>query len=241
MPVSGRVVVVSLLGLLAAAHASADIVYLTSGRTVSVKSVRAEGTQAVLELRAGGEVVCDASLIERVAPDEVPYPEAPPAGGDVETVRAAAPASPIDRLIGPLAERHRVAPDLVRAVIAVESGSIATARSPKGAMGLMQLMPATARQYAVGDPYDPVENLNAGIRHLSGLLDRYDLRLALAAYNAGEGAIQRYGGMPPYRETRSYVARVLRRTAPSTIAARGRPAVPAASAAARRAAATPRL
>lgn len=237
MPVSWRVAVVSLIGLLAAARASADIVYLTSGRTVSVKSVRAEGTRAVLELRAGGEVVCDARLIERVAPDEVPYPEEPAAGG-VEAMPAAAPTSPIDGLIGPIAERHRVAPDLVRAVIAVESGSLPTARSPKGAMGLMQLMPATARHYLVGDPYDPAENLDAGIRHLSGLLDRYDLRLALAAYNAGEGAIRRYGGMPPYRETRNYVARVLRRTTPSTIAARGRPVAPAA---ARRAGATPRL
>jgi soluble lytic murein transglycosylase-like protein len=147
----------------------------------------------------------------------------------------------VDGLIGSLAERHRVAPDLVRAVISVESGNLPTARSRKGAMGLMQLMPATARRYSVGDPYDPAENLDAGIRHLSSLLDRYDLRLALAAYNAGEGAIERYGGMPPYRETRDYVARVLRRTAASPIAARGRPVGPVAARPPRRAGATPRL
>jgi len=220
MPVLGRLGSVFLLGLLAVAPASADLVYLTSGRTLSVKAVRAEGTQVVLMLRAGGEVVCDARLIDRVAPDEVPYPEEPP----VAALTVGAPQGPgPEQLIGPLAARHRVAPDLVRAVIAVESAFVPTARSPKGAMGLMQLMPSTARHYAVGDPFDPVENLEAGIRHLSSLLDRYDLRLALAAYNAGEGAVQRYGGMPPYRETRDYVARVLRRTGASTIAARGRP------------------
>ena len=208
------------LGLLAVVPVSADLVYLTSGRALSVKAVRVEGTEAVLVLRAGGEVVCDRRLIDRVAPDEVPYPEEPPVAEPVP-----APAAPgIELLVGSLAERHRVAPDLVRAVIAVESANVATARSPRGAMGLMQLMPATARRYAVGDPYDPAENLDAGIRHLSSLLDRYDVRLALAAYNAGEGAVQRYGGMPPYRETRDYVSRVLRRTAAATIAARGRPA-----------------
>lgn len=253
MAVPGRVAVVSLLGLLAAAPVSADIVSLTSGRTLSVKSVRTEGSQAILALRGGGEVVCDARLIASVAPDEVPYPEEPPASaggepvaegmavGEAGSPRLEARPTPLEGLIAPLAARHRVAPDLVRAVISVESGSLPTARSRKGAMGLMQLMPATARQYAVTDPYDPAENLDAGIRHLSNLLDRYDLRLALAAYNAGEAAVQRYGGMPPYRETRNYVARVLRRTAPSTIAAHGRPAAPAASRAARRAGAAPRL
>jgi hypothetical protein len=238
MPVLWRVGGVSLLGLLAAAPASADLVYLTSGRTLSVKAVRAEGTQAVLLLRGGGEVVCDARLIVRVAPDEVPYPEEPAAA---EATGATPEVQGFEDLIGPLAARHRVATDLVQAVIAVESANDPAARSPKGAMGLMQLMPSTARRYAVGDPYDPVENLEAGIRHLSSLLDRYDLRLALAAYNAGEGAIQRYGGMPPYRETRNYVARVLRRTTASTIAARGRPAVAVAARTARRAGTVPLL
>jgi hypothetical protein len=242
MPVLGRVGGVFLLGLLAAGPAFADLVYLTSGRTLSVKAVRAEGAQAVLVLRAGGEVACDASLIDRVVPDEVPYPEEPPAGAAESGPAAAVVSAPsVETLIGPLAERHRVAADLVRAVISVESGNLPTARSPKGAMGLMQLMPSTARHYAVEDPYNPVENLDAGIRHLSSLLDRYGLRLALAAYNAGEGAVQRYGGMPPYRETRDYVARVLRRTTASTIAARGRPPVTVAARTSRRAGAPPRL
>jgi Transglycosylase SLT domain len=242
MPVLGRVGGVFLLGLLAAAPATAEIVYLTSGRTLSVKAVRTDGAQVVLALRAGGEVVCDARLIDRVVPDEVPYPAGPPvADVGAESAAEDGPLPAIDTLIGPLAARHRVAPDLVRAVIAVESGNLPTARSPKGAMGLMQLMPSTARQYAVGDPYNPAQNLEAGIRHLSSLLDRYDLRLALAAYNAGEAAVQRYGGVPPYRETRDYVARVLRRTTASTIAARGRPQATAAARPGWRAGATPRL
>ena len=76
-------------------------------------------------------------------------------------------------------------------------------------MGLMQLMPGTARQYAVADPYEPRSNLEAGIRYLRELLDRFDLPLALAAYNAGEAAVRRFGGIPPYPETRHYVERVM--------------------------------
>ena len=78
----------------------------------------------------------------------------------------------------------------------------------------MQLMPATARQYALRDPYDPQTNIEAGVRHLKDLLDRFDVGLALAAYNAGEAAVRRYGGVPPFAETRNYVARILRRVGP---------------------------
>ena len=187
--------------------ARADLVYLSSGRTLSVRAVRLDGDQAVLVLRGGGEVVCASRLIERVAPDEVPYPE-PPAPADL---RSGPAVSPFDDLIVALAARHRVDEELVRAVVEVESAYVPTARSRRGAMGLMQLMPSTARRYAVDDPFDPGENLEAGIRHLRSLLDRYEVRLALAAYNAGEGAVQRFGGMPPYPETRGYVARVLAR------------------------------
>jgi soluble lytic murein transglycosylase-like protein len=94
----------------------------------------------------------------------------------------------------------------------VESNYESRAVSPKGAMGLMQLMPATARQYALVDPFDPAQNLDAGLRHLRGLLDRYGKgreSLALAAYNAGEGAVTRYRGIPPFRETQDYVRRIL--------------------------------
>ena len=103
--------------------------------------------------------------------------------------------------------------DLVRAVVQVESGFNPFARSPKGAMGLMQLMPATARQFGVNNPYNPAENVRAGVAYFRQLLDRYENneRLALAAYNAGPGAVDRYGqSVPPYRETQDYVARIKR-------------------------------
>jgi soluble lytic murein transglycosylase-like protein len=103
-----------------------------------------------------------------------------------------------------------VSPQLVKAVIRVESGYQERARSRKGAMGLMQLMPDTARQYAVANPYEPTSNIEAGIKYLKSLLDRYELKLALAAYNAGEAAVKRFGGVPPYPETQKYVADILR-------------------------------
>ena len=120
------------------------------------------------------------------------------------------PSSRHDGYIRRLGEELGISPDLIKAVAMVESGLNPRARSPKGALGLMQLMPATARQYGVADPYDPWENLRGGAAHLSDLLDRYDgdLSLTLAAYNAGSGAVKRYRGVPPYRETRDYVRKV---------------------------------
>ncbi|HWN41333.1 MAG TPA: lytic transglycosylase domain-containing protein [Thermoanaerobaculia bacterium] len=102
-------------------------------------------------------------------------------------------------------------PKLVRAMIQVESGYNHRARSHKGAMGLMQLMPGTASQLRVSDPYDPDENVRGGTQYLRHLVDRFSgrLDLAVAAYNAGPGAVERYNGIPPYRETRDYVKRVL--------------------------------
>jgi hypothetical protein len=190
------------------AEARADLVVLRSGRTLSVRSHRVEGDRLVLALRGGGEVVCDASLVARVDPDAVPWDEGEGASPP-EAAPGAGVEEPLDALIQPLARHHGVDPRLVHAVVAVESAYRPTARSSRGAMGLMQLMPAVASRYGVGDPYEPRANLEAGIRHLRALLDRYDLRTALAAYNAGEGAVQRYGGIPPYPETRAYVARIL--------------------------------
>jgi soluble lytic murein transglycosylase len=117
-----------------------------------------------------------------------------------------------DSLIRTASGRHSVDADLVRAVIKAESDFNAGARSRKGAMGLMQLMPDTARLHNVIDAYNPEENVEAGVRHLRMLLDRYrgDLELSLAAYNAGSGAVEKHRGIPPFAETREYVRRVLR-------------------------------
>ncbi len=119
----------------------------------------------------------------------------------------------IDRHISRLAARHGLDPLLVRAVVEAESSYDPRALSPKGAKGLMQLIPPTAESLGVLDPFDMEENIDAGVRYLKHMLKRYrgSLRLALAAYNAGPEAVKKYGGVPPFPETRSYVRRVLSR------------------------------
>ncbi len=121
------------------------------------------------------------------------------------------PKADIQIAIDRHSEAQSLDPMLVRALIQVESGYNHRARSYKGAMGLMQLMPATASLYSVDDPYDPDDNVRGGTRYLRFLVDKFPgrLDLAVAAYNAGPGAVQRYGGVPPYQETKDYVRRVL--------------------------------
>ena len=120
-------------------------------------------------------------------------------------------ANSYEGLIRSASSRHNVDADLIRAVIKVESDFDSTARSQKGATGLMQLMPETARLHNVGDIYDPSANIEGGVRHLKLLLGKYqgDLELSLAAYNAGIKAVEKHGGIPPFAETRDYVRRVL--------------------------------
>lgn len=118
--------------------------------------------------------------------------------------------SAYDALIEETARRHGVPPALVKAVVKAESNFQRHAVSSKGAQGLMQLMPATAAELGVQDAFDPAENIGAGTRYLRAMIDRFgDWELALAAYNAGPGTVDEYGGVPPYRETRQYVERVL--------------------------------
>jgi soluble lytic murein transglycosylase-like protein len=142
---------------------------------------------------------------------------------NVESTGAAAPAagqtgpisqgrpSAYDGLIRRTAQRNELDPALLSAVVRQESGFDPGARSSAGAMGLMQLMPDTAKSLGVSDPYNAAQNLEGGARMLRGLIDRYGgrLDLALAAYNAGSGAVDKYGGIPPYAETRNYVHAIL--------------------------------
>jgi soluble lytic murein transglycosylase-like protein len=116
----------------------------------------------------------------------------------------------IDAAIDMAAARHNVDPNLVRAVVKVESNFNPNAVSRKGAMGLMQLMPSTARQLKVRNPFDPEQNVDAGVRHLKQLLENYggDVKLTLAAYNAGSGAVARSAGIPRFAETQNYVRRI---------------------------------
>jgi soluble lytic murein transglycosylase-like protein len=121
--------------------------------------------------------------------------------------------SQYDNLISLIARGQGVSPTLIKSVIEVESGYDANARSSKGAMGLMQLMPGTAQDLGVSDPWNPTENITAGTKYLSWLIKKYNgnLMKALAAYNAGPNAVDYYGGIPPYQETTDYVRSVLAR------------------------------
>lgn len=120
------------------------------------------------------------------------------------------PPDRLERLVREAAERNRLDPALVRAVVGAESGGNPAAVSSKGAQGLMQLIPTTAERFGVDNPFDPAQNVEGGSRYLRSLLDRYngDLSMSLAAYNAGETAVERSGGVPNYRETRAYVRKV---------------------------------
>jgi membrane-bound lytic murein transglycosylase B len=199
--------------------ASAEIVFMTSGGTLSVKSHATEGDTITLQLRTGGQVTCDKTLIEKIVPDEVPHPDPVTEAPKVETAVEPAVQSrsaqlrdtAYSNLITAAAQAHGVDPLLVQALIQVESNYQPRARSSRGAMGLMQLMPAVAREYKVRNAYDPAANIDAGVRKLKTLIESMegDLSLALAAYNAGTGAVAKFKGIPPYRETQNYVSRIL--------------------------------
>lgn len=202
-----------------AAPASAELLFFSDTQSMSIASHRFEGDHIIVTLRGGGEMTFDRDMVRRIGPDEVPYPEPESLEAIDQANDAYVPelaTTSFDQIIENASLLHDVPARLVKAVIQVESGFKSRARSPKGAMGLMQLMPQTARQYQAGrNPYDPTKNIQAGTRYLRKLLNEFELPLALAAYNAGEGAVRRFGAVPPYAETQSYVKQILALVGPS--------------------------
>src|SRR5579864_2388197 len=179
-------------------------VMIASGAVSAAPSVNSAATVTLI-VRADartGRLVRSVAKTPRAVPKKAsPQIELPP-GVDS--------APPLQNLVDRIAERHDVDRDLVHSVILVESNYNPLAVSSKGALGLMQLIPSTARRFGVSNSFDPGANVDGGVRYLKYLLDRYngDRRLVLAAYNAGETAVQHYGGVPPFAETRAYVNRV---------------------------------
>ncbi len=203
---------------LAPAAAGAELVVLSGGHVLKVDGYRLDGDRAVLALPGGGTLTLPLLRVERVVDDEIavqsePLPAAPPAAFEFGFhPDQPVPGTPFGALIFETAARHLVNPALVAAMVAAESAFDPVAVSPKGASGLLQLMPATADRFGVERDalFDPVQNLDAGVRYLKWLHDRFagDLALVLAGYNAGEATVERYDGVPPFRETRDYIRRI---------------------------------
>lgn len=207
---------VACTGLVALAiPAQGELVVFTDGHFLHAEGFEVVGDRARISLDHGGLLTVSLRRVDRVIEDEVeeaePAPE-PAAFGLRFADSHSVPDVPYGELIHEAARRHGMNPDLVAAVARAESAFRPDAVSAKGAQGLMQLMPATAEWLGVEARWvrDPRLNLDAGARYLRLLADKFqdDLALVLAAYNAGEGTVARYGGVPPYRETRNYLQRI---------------------------------
>jgi soluble lytic murein transglycosylase-like protein len=190
---------------------NAEVIFFANGRSMAVKDYRIDGDVITVTFREGGEARFDTSRVTRIAPDE--FPEAieavttDAAIAQVDTMSLA--ARPFAELIESVSVRHGIDPSLVHAVVEAESNYEPRAKSRVGARGLMQVMPATALDFGIRNLYDPQSNLEAGVQYLKFLLTRFNLTQAIAAYNAGPAAVKKYGGIPPFPETRNYVRKVL--------------------------------
>lgn len=208
-------VAAALCAVLSASPVAAELVVLADGGVLHVTAYAAVGERMRLELASGGRLELPILRVARVVDDEV-VPDPEPLGAPVLEVgfeeSQPVPTTPFGELIFEAARSHELNPQLVAAVIRAESAFDPRAVSVKGARGLMQLMPATALRFGLREEeiHDPRRNLETGTRYLAELATRYqrELPLVLAAYNAGEGTVARYGGVPPYRETRDYIRRV---------------------------------
>ncbi len=206
-----------------AASADAALVVFPDGRHLKVTSFQVEpdGESIALGLPGGGLLTIALDGVDRILEDEVdwlspPPPPEPEVSSPRRSVRAPGiplpEGTPFAREITDAAREFGLDPTLVAAVIRAESNFVSSAVSRKGARGLMQLMPATARHLGVARPFHPRENIRGGTAYLASLAKRYgetEVDLILAAYNAGEGSVEKYGGVPPYRETQGYVRKVV--------------------------------
>ena len=228
MKLSSTIVIAALLAAGQASALAAEVAVLRNG--FSIRCERREQIGDMVRLyTASGYIDVPASEIASFEQDETPVVQAPVAPAPAYSNQTAAKASQpvtmttpavssstapinIDQLVRDASDRNRLDPDFVNSVIKAESGFHPRAVSRKGAQGLMQLMPGTAAQLGVSDPFDPKANVDAGTAYLSSLLDQYndDPIRALAAYNAGPHRVDQYHGVPPYSETRAYVARIVR-------------------------------
>jgi soluble lytic murein transglycosylase-like protein len=227
--------------LLLAPSARAELIVFSDGRVTKAAGYRVNGDEVEIQVRGGGSYRVDANLVERIVEDEVEVSEVEvrQVGFDEKVAydlsyrddRKPLFSSAYDALIQTEAKKHGVDAALVSAVIRAESNYEPRALSRKGARGLMQLMPATARRLEVRRPFDPAANVAGGVRYLKELAERFHHRpeLVLAAYNAGENAVETYGGVPPYRETIGYVKKILSWWTPA-IAATIAPAPPSSAA-----------
>jgi len=201
-----------------ASAAGAELVIFSDGRVVKAASYKVVDDEVEIGLPGGGSYVVDLERVERIVDDEVAAPDIPRAASSeviydlsYKSDRKPLFHSAYDSLIEAEAKLQNVDASLVSALIRAESNFEPRAVSRKGARGLMQLMPATARRLSVAYPLDPRWNVRGGVKYLRELADRFGNRpeLVLAAYNAGENAVESYGGVPPYRETIGYVKRIL--------------------------------